>query len=85
MKILAMFLAVLIAGVWGYAQLGPERFFGAGAGLTETASAEDTAVVTRRLLKLPSDAETRQISVTPDGRYVTIGAGPGRDHFSHRV
>lgn len=79
MKILAIILTALMAGVWGYAQLGPEQFSLIGWGLKETMPSQDPVLTTRRLLKLPSDAETRTVSVTPDGRYVTIGAGPGQD------
>lgn len=76
MKQIALLLTVLVAGVWSYVELSPESSLSAGA---IGVAAEQAQTANRRLLKLPSDAETRQVSATPDGRYVTIGAGPGRD------
>jgi Tol biopolymer transport system component len=74
MKQIAIVLTLLAAGLWSYFQLSSDSSLSA-----EAVEADEAQAANRRLLKLPSDAETRQISVTPDGQHVTIGAGPGQD------
>jgi Tol biopolymer transport system component len=82
MKRASLTIAVLALGAWSFAELRPEFSTDAAARSAEAAVLNDTGrVVTRRMLKLPPRAATRQISVTPDGRHIGVGAGGGQEHI----
>jgi Tol biopolymer transport system component len=72
MKRIALTLPILAVGVWGYTEFRPAPASGtSAAAITVT----DTGrVVMRRMWKVPGADNMRMGSVTPDGRYIPVGA-----------
>ena len=77
MKRIALTIPVLALGVWGYAEFRPPSSNETTAGVANALARADTGrVVMRRLWKIPPGVgETRQWSMTADGRYITVGGG----------
>lgn len=73
MKRFALTIPILALCVWGYTELRPQS---ATVMVAPTITAADTTRVTmRRVWKVPGgDVMMRMSSVTPDGRYILVGA-----------